>query len=231
LQTIASLFVVILYIFALLFLFRSFLHTFGYSQPKEGLPVFPFLAWFSFNKGWYRVLLILPLLPLSLLSSFVIDNLINFTGTPLFTIKYIFSICFYIFLSIFVFLSIDALGCTVSARLVQWRGGSSELQLQRVSNLIVPIFRVLGASASMLTIYRLLVVLGLPSTTVLAFSAVPGLAIGLGASKLLGNLFGGLSIQTDRPVRVGEFSRLAAPLVLSPRLVCARLCCRLLIVG
>ena len=133
LQTIASLFVVILYIFALLFLFRSFLHAFGYSQPKEGLPVFPFLAWFSFNKGWYRVLLILPLLPLSLLSSFVIDNLINFTGTPLFTIKYIFSICFYIFLSIFVFLSIDALGCTVSARLVQWRGGSSELQLQRVS--------------------------------------------------------------------------------------------------
>jgi MscS family membrane protein len=43
---------------------------------------------------------------------------------------------------------------------------------------------------------------------VLAFSAVPGLAIGLGASKLLGNLFGGLSIQTDRPVRVGEFCRI-----------------------
>ena len=41
----------------------------------------------------------------------------------------------------------------------------------------------------------------------LAFSAVPGLAIGLGASKLLGNLFAGLSIQTDRPLRVGEFCR------------------------
>jgi len=60
----------------------------------------------------------------------------------------------------------------------------------------------------MLTIYRLLVVLGLPSTTVLAFSAVPGAAIGLVASNLLGNLFGGLSIQTDRPVRVGEFCQI-----------------------
>ena len=50
--------------------------------------------------------------------------------------------------------------------------------------------------------------LGLPASTVLAFSAVPGLAIGLGASKLLGNLFAGLSIQTDRPLRVGEFCQI-----------------------
>ncbi|MDM7938656.1 MAG: mechanosensitive ion channel [Cyanobium sp. CZS 48M] len=41
-----------------------------------------------------------------------------------------------------------------------------------------------------------------------AFSAVPGLAIGLGASKLLGNLFAGLSIQTDRPLKVGEFCQI-----------------------
>ena len=39
----------------------------------------------------------------------------------------------------------------------------------------------------------------------LALSTVPGLAIGLGASKLLSNLFAGLSLQTDRPLRVGEF--------------------------
>ena len=208
LQISASLFVLLAYIVTLSFLFRRFLHTFGYSQPKEALPGFPLLAWFSFNKAWYRVIIIFPLLPLSLLSTVVIDNYINFTGTPLLLVEYILSICFYISLSILIFLSFDALGCTVSARLVQWRGGSSELQLQRVSNLIVPVFRVLGASASMFTIYRLLVVLGLPSTTVLAFSAVPGLAIGLGASKLLGNLFGGLSIQTDRPVRVGEFCQI-----------------------
>jgi MscS family membrane protein len=43
---------------------------------------------------------------------------------------------------------------------------------------------------------------------VLAFSAVPGLAIGLGVSKLLGSLFAGLSIQADRPLRVGEFCQI-----------------------
>jgi MscS family membrane protein len=72
----------------------------------------------------------------------------------------------------------------------------------------MPVCRVLGGLVATVLIYRLLIVLGLPSTTVLAFSAVPGLAIGLGASKLLGNLFAGLSIQTDRPLRVGEFCRI-----------------------
>ena len=42
----------------------------------------------------------------------------------------------------------------------------------------------------------------------LAFSVVPGHAICLGASKLPGNLFAGLSIQTDRPLRVGEFCQI-----------------------
>ena len=88
------------------------------------------------------------------------------------------------------------------------RGGSSELQLRRVSNLMMPACRVIGGLLMLTMIYHLLIELGLPSTTVLAFSAVPGLAIGLGASKLLGNLSAGLSIQTDRPLRVGEFCRI-----------------------
>jgi MscS family membrane protein len=40
-----------------------------------------------------------------------------------------------------------------------------------------------------------------------ALSAVPGLAIGLGASKLLGNLFAGLAIQADQHLRIGELCR------------------------
>lgn len=86
-------------------------------------------------------------------------------------------------------------------------GGSSELQLRRVGNLMMPVCRVIGCLLMLTMIYHLLIELGLPST-LLAFSAVPGLAIGLGASKLLGNLFGGLSIQTDRRLRVGEFRRI-----------------------
>ncbi len=71
----------------------------------------------------------------------------------------------------------------------------------------MPLCRAIGGLVAVVLVYRLLLLLGLPSSTVLAFSAVPGLAIGLGASKLLGNLFAGLSIQTDRPLRVGEFCR------------------------
>ncbi|MBM5807567.1 MAG: mechanosensitive ion channel [Cyanobacteria bacterium M_surface_10_m2_179] len=131
---------------------------------------------------------------------------------PLLVITYFFYICYFIAAGCFFFFLFEALGRTLSERLVQWRGGNSELQLRRVSNLVMPVCRVLGALIAVVMIYRLLVVLGLPSTTVLAFSAVPGLAIGLGASKLLGNLFGGLSIQTDRPVRVGEFCQIGTNL-------------------
>ena len=72
----------------------------------------------------------------------------------------------------------------------------------------MPLSRAVGLLVAVVLIYRLLLLLGLPASTVLAFSAVPGLAIGLGASKLLGNLFAGLSIQTDRPLRVGEFCQI-----------------------
>jgi len=158
------------------------------------------------------VLLVLPLLPLTRISDTFIDDYVNFTGMPLLVITYFFYICYFIAAGCFFFFLFEALGRTLSERLVQWRGGNSELQLRRVSNLVMPVCRVLGALIAVVMIYRLLVVLGLPSTTVLAFSAVPGLAIGLGASKLLGNLFGGLSIQTDRPVRVGEFCQIGTNL-------------------
>lgn len=158
------------------------------------------------------MLLVLPLLPLTRISDTFIDDYVNFTGMPLLVITYFFYICYFIAAGCFFFFLFEALGRTLSERLVQWRGGNSELQLRRVSNLVMPVCRVLGALIAVVMIYRLLVVLGLPSTTVLAFSAVPGLAIGLGASKLLGNLFGGLSIQTDRPVRVGEFCQIGTNL-------------------
>jgi small-conductance mechanosensitive channel len=58
-------------------------------------------------------------------------------------------------------------------------------------------------------VYKLLLSFGLPPSTILAFSAVPGLAIGLGASKMLANLIAGLVIQTDRPIRVGDFVDIA----------------------
>ena len=71
----------------------------------------------------------------------------------------------------------------------------------------MPSCRALGVLSAIALIYRAFIMLGLPTSTILAFSAVPGLAIGLGASKLLGNIFAGFSIQVDRPLRVGEFCK------------------------
>ena len=69
----------------------------------------------------------------------------------------------------------------------------------------MPLSRAGGLLVAIALVYQLFLLLVLRASTVLAFSAVPGLAIGLGVSKLVGNFFAGLSIQTDRPLRVGEF--------------------------
>ena len=205
LQITASLITLLLYSWLLRTLFRLLLHTYRYWQNDEETVG---KHWHQDNVAWYRVLLILPVLPITRLCDVFIDNYVNFSGMPLVVVTYLFFICYFVSASFFFFFLFEALGRSVSEWLVHLRGGGSELQLRRASNLVMPVSRVLGAFVAVVLIYRLLIVLGLPSTTVLAFSAVPGLAIGLGASKLLGNLFAGLSIQTDRPVRVGEFCRI-----------------------
>jgi MscS family membrane protein len=113
---------------------------------------------------------------------------------------------------LFSFFLMEAFGRSLAEWITILRGRRNALQLSRVSNLVMPVCRVMGAVFGISLMYRLLILLGLPASTVLAFSAVPGLAIGLGASKLLGNLFAGLSIQTDRPLRVGEFCRIGTNL-------------------
>lgn len=159
------------------------------------------------NIAWVRVGLVVPILPLTRLSSAIVDGYLNITGGPLVVVTFGFYITYFVTASALSFLFFEALGRSGSEWMMRLRGGESPLLLQRISNFVMPICRTLGALAMVALIYRLLILLGLPAETVLAFSAVPGLAIGLGASKLLGNLFAGLSIQTDRPLRVGEFCR------------------------
>ena len=209
LQIGASLITLLIYGVLLLVLLRLLLRSYRSWQAQPTAPVLP---WNQDNLAWYRVLLVLPLLPVTRLADVVIDDYINFTGLPLMVTTYFFFVCYFLAASAFFFYLFEALGRSFGEWLVMLRGGGSELQLRRVSNLVMPVSRVLGALVALVLIYRLLIVLGLPSNTVLAFSAVPGLAIGLGASKLLGNLFAGLSIQTDRPLRVGEFCRIGGNL-------------------
>jgi len=202
-QIVCAAITIALYLFILAWLARFMLQTYR-EQVVLGSHSG---VWNRDRLAWRRVLLVLPVLPLTRLTEVLIDDVVNFTGLPLVVITYSLFVIWYLTAGIFVFFVFEALGRSGSEWLVRLRGGRSDLQLQRISNFVMPLCRALGSLVAVVLLYRLLLMLGLPSSTVLAFSAVPGLAIGLGASKLLGNLFAGLSIQTDRPLRIGEFCR------------------------
>ena len=193
-----------LYLLVILWLVGQLITTYRDSGSLQ----IPVSAWLQDDTAWTRVVVILPVVLSTYLTDQFIDNVINFTGLPLVLATYFFNIVFYLTASVFFFYFLEALGRSGAELLTRLRGGSSRLQLQRISNLVMPLSRAAGLLVAVVLIYRLLLLLGLPASTVLAFSAVPGLAIGLGASKLLGNLFAGLSIQTDRPLRVGEFCQI-----------------------
>ena len=191
-------------IFALItaILFHQLIQT--YQKKSED----PSRAWLLDSLAWKRAALMLPLVPLAKLTEIFIDEYLNFTGLPLIVFTIIFEVTYFSFLVILVFLFFEAFGRSTSETLVRMSGTQEVWELSRTSNRIMPICRVLSGVVAIALIYRMLLQLGLSPAVVLALSTVPGLAIGLGASKLLGNLFAGLSLQTDRPLRVGEFCAL-----------------------
>lgn len=168
----------------------------------------PARAWMMDSIAWKRAALVLPLVPLAKVTELFIDEYLNFTGTPLIAFTILFEIIYFTLLVILVFLFFEAFGRSTSESLARMSGSQEVWELSRTSNRIMPVCRVLSGVVAIVLIYRMLLQLGLSPTVVLALSTVPGLAIGLGASKLLGNLFAGLSLQTDRPLRVGEFCAL-----------------------
>jgi MscS family membrane protein len=193
----------LLTVLVLSLLFRTY-HQKVRRQDAEGM----LLRGRRVDLAWTRVFLVGLIPPLAWFSEVLIDDYVNITGGMLIATKFFFYSISYLGLGLLAFLAFEAVGRSVSRWIVVLLGHPSDLQLRRVSNLIMPLCRVFGALVAIITFYRLLALLGLPPQTVLAFSAVPGLAIGLGASKLLGNLFAGLSIQTDRPLKVGEFCQI-----------------------
>ena len=161
--------------------------------------------WRLDSLAWKRVVLVLPMVIATKLVELFVDNYLNFTGMPLVVVTLAFEIGFFSLVVVLVFLFLEALGRSSSELLVRMAGGKDVWRLQRTSNRVMPTCRILSGVVAIAVFYKLLLQLGLSPSLVLALSTVPGLAIGLGASKLLSNLFAGLSLQTDRPLRVGEF--------------------------
>ena len=185
------------------FLSYNFLDTYRYTKTASQGRRNRFLK--QTNIAWKRFILIAPIAPLALISNELIDNKINITGWLLRKIDFCFDLLAYITFGATIILLFEALGRTSSYWVLNFLRSTSDLERKRIQNVLLPVCRFLGAMTAVIVIYQLLLRLGMPNNTVLAFSAVPGLAIGLGASKLLGNIFAGISIQSDRPIRVGEF--------------------------
>jgi MscS family membrane protein len=73
---------------------------------------------------------------------------------------------------------------------------------------VVPLVRrVVKAALALLAGIALLQNLGFDATGLLAGLGVGGLAVALAAQKTVENLFGGVTLVTDQPVRVGDFCR------------------------
>ena len=203
LQVTLTLIVIGIYLPIVGLLIYTFLNTFRYvkdfTSGRKGR------FWKLENTAWRRFFLIAPIAPLSVFTLQLIDDKINITGWWLRNIDFCFDMLAYVAFGGSIILLFEALGRTGSHWILSFKRSKSDLERKRIQNVLLPICRFLGALTAVLIIYQLLLRLGMPSSTVLAFSAVPGLAIGLGASKLLGNIFAGISIQSDRPIRVGEF--------------------------
>ena len=163
------------------------------------------LIWTLDSLAWKRVVLVLPMVMATKAVEVFIDLYLNFTGTALVVLTVLFEAAYFSLFVLLVFLFLEALGRTLSEGLVRLSGDQDVWRLSRTSNRVMPICRILSGVVAVALIYKLLLQLGLSPNLVLALSTVPGLAIGLGASKLLSNLFAGLSLQTDRPLKVGEF--------------------------
>jgi MscS family membrane protein len=95
---------------------------------------------------------------------------------------------------------VDVLGERVSSALVT-RGNTAPLA-------VVPLGRrAVKALIAAVALTALLQNLGFDATSLLAGLGIGGLAVALAAQKTVENLFGGVTLITDQPVRVGDFCR------------------------
>ena len=204
-QSTLAIIALLIYAISVFILIRRVINSYNRKKPRE-VKEHPG-AWADGINAWIRFFLLLPILPLTDLLEIFVDEYVNLTGQLLFFKIYVNYVLWFTVAGVVAFYFFEAIGLTLTVAISRFSHRQSEVSVKRIGNLLMPSCRALGVLSAIALIYRSLIMLGLPSSTVIAFSAVPGLAIGLGASKLLGNIFAGFSIQTDRPVRVGEFCK------------------------
>lgn len=207
LQYLMTFILLLMYVPLVLVFLVKLLNTYRYNCDNSGRILNRF-AKRQVDISWRRFFLASPIAPLSILAKLTIANRINFTGIALKNSNSFFDVVAYISFGVAIVLFFEAVAGSSAVWIMRFRGSTSELEKRRLRNLILPFSRFFGAIGAVILIYQLMLRLGMPPNAVIAFSAVPGLAVGLGGSRLLGNLFAGIAIQSDRPVRVGEFCKI-----------------------
>jgi MscS family membrane protein len=202
--------IVLAYALITLFVFLRFSRTYSKNTEQKLLEINS-KGWISLQdrEAWQRLILLCIFLIATQVASVQISEYANITGVPMVLIQYVFSFILYGSLSFSAFLLLEAIGRIICDAVIAISVRLTMEDLSRVAGSVMPASRLIGLLLSIYFVYKLLLSLGLPGSTILAFSTVPGLAIGLGASKMLGNLMAGFVIQTDRPIQVGDFCEIA----------------------
>jgi len=110
--------------------------------------------------------------------------------------------------TLILFCGVAALAVAIADRIVARLRATLETRRQVFASSILPV----GLRITKLTIWALAAIAilsdwGYNTTTILAGLGVGGLAIALAAQKTIENLFGGVSVISDRPVSVGDFCK------------------------
>ncbi len=164
----------------------------------------------STKANWDKTFICFILIPLTKFSELFIDKFLNFTGDPLIAFTFSFEILYFTSLSIFVIFFFESLSnyiCMMTEEKSKRYSANNYIASLRVKTFIKPITRFISTAIILLLLYFLLISIGVPTNAILALSAVPGLAIGLGSSKLLGNIISGLVMQADQHLSVGNFCK------------------------
>jgi len=198
--------IVLIYVAVSVIVFLQFSKTYT-KKSEQAIEQINSKGWISLQdkEAWQRLVLLCIFLIATQVAATQIGDYANITGAPMVLLQYVFSFVLYASLSFTAFLLMEAIGRVICDAIIAISIRLTMDDLSRVAGSVMPASRLVGLLLSIYFVYRLLLALGLPGSTILAFSTVPGLAIGLGASKMLGNLMAGFVIQTDRPIQVGDF--------------------------
>jgi MscS family membrane protein len=152
------------------------------------------------SKMFLRILAPLIAILTTGLAGEFIDNQINITGEVLTFMQQFETLINYLMIAWVVWIFANGISA--------WIINSAEMKKKGLDASVVSVvFRISAALIIVMIISRGLNRLGVPTAAIITGLGVGGLAVSLALRSTIENLFGGLSLYADRPVRIGDLCR------------------------